>query len=267
MEVIQQESNIVTMMIIGILIMLAFALAFIIFANYSQKKILKEQMDKQKLAYDHQENLLHSTILTQEAERKRIAKDLHDEIGSKLNIILLNTFRLKEEVKEIESVVDITTEIATVINRTIDSTRRISHELLPPTLEEFGLVEAIRELQHNFNQTETVEIDFKLEVDENEERDQLVELNFYRVLQELVNNSIRHGGATEIEIQMWNQKMEQRIIYKDNGKGFNMDDLQHKKGLGMKNIESRLHMIASTFQYESSINNGFEMKIELSRHI
>ncbi|NOQ71833.1 MAG: sensor histidine kinase [Crocinitomix sp.] len=263
MEIVQQESNIVNMMIIGILIMLAFALAFIIFANYSQKKILKEQMDKQKLAYDHQENLLYSTILTQEAERKRIAKDLHDEIGSKLNIILLNTFRLKEEVKEIESVADITTEIATIINRTIDSTRRISHELLPPTLEEFGLIEAIRELQHNYNQTETVEIDFKLAADENGVRDQLVELNFYRVLQELVNNSIRHGAASEIEIQLWNEKSKCSIHYKDNGKGFEMDDLKHKKGLGMKNIESRLHMIGATFEYESSINNGFEMKMEL----
>lgn len=262
MEVVLQENNIVNMMTIGSLIMLAFALAFIIFANYSQKKILKEQMDKQKLALEHQQNLLHSTILTQEAERKRIAKDLHDEIGSKLNIILLNTFRLEEQVKENEDVKEITTEIATIINHTIDSTRRISHELLPPTLEEFGLVEAIIELQHNFNQTNSVEIDFNLEADEDQDIDKLTELNIYRVLQELVNNSIRHGKATKIQIQFWKQNIGCKLSYKDNGEGFEVESLSNKKGLGMKNMESRLNMINAQYEYESSQGNGFEMKIE-----
>jgi two-component system NarL family sensor kinase len=266
MEAVFQENNIISMMIIGILIMLAFALAFIVFANFSQKKILKEQMDKQKLAFQHQQNLLHSTILTQEAERKRIAKDLHDEIGSKLNIILLNTFRLAEQVKGNEGVKEITTEIATIINRTIDSTRRISHELLPPTLEEFGLIEAIIELQHNYNQTGSVEINFSLEADEPEakEMDQITELNLYRVLQELVNNSIRHGKATEIHMQFWKQEIGYHLNYKDNGEGFEMGELDHKKGLGMKNVESRLNMVNAQYEYLSSPGNGFEMSLELT---
>ena len=106
-----QESTFIFLMVIGILIMLAFALSFVIYANFTQKKLMAEQMRNQKQAYQHQEALLHSTIMTQEAERKRIARELHDEIGSKLNIIFLNIHRLKAFSEEQVEMKKITTEI------------------------------------------------------------------------------------------------------------------------------------------------------------
>ena len=264
-----QENTFIFVMVIGILIMLALALAFVLFFNFSKKKILTEQMRSQKLAYQHQEELLHSTILTQEAERKRIARDLHDEIGSKLNVILLNTHRLKKFNKENEEIGGITSEVNDLINTTIATTRRISHDLLPPTLEEFGLVEAIKELRDNFQQTGSITIGFDLMEREEavskkstEEEDKLIELNLFRVLQELINNSIRHGQATEITIKLWQNASSVKLEYLDNGKGFEMTNFENKKGLGMRNIESRLHMIHATYQYDSSPGNGMKMVIE-----
>jgi len=248
-------------MVIGILIMLALALAFVVFFNFSQKKILTEQMRNQKLAYEHQEELLHSTILTQEEERKRIARELHDDIGSKLNVILLNIHRLKSFSNENEEMDSIAREVNSVIHKTIDTTRRISHDLLPPTLEEFGLVETIKELRDTFHQTGSVSINFDLMEKEMQLEDKLIELNIFRILQELVNNSIRHGKAKEITIKLWLKLNSIKLQYIDDGEGFDMSDFKIKRGLGMKNIESRLNMINATFKYDSAPGKGMEVLI------
>ena len=266
MESVLQEKYFITLIAVGILIMLAFALAFVIFFNYSQKKILKEQMRVQKLALQHQEELLHSTILTQEAERKRIARDLHDEIGSKLNIIFLNTHRLKVSGKSLQDIHTITQEVESVINTTIDSIRFISHELLPPTLEEFGLAEAIRELQFSFNKLGNIHIDFTQMDNQDRIDDSLIELNLFRVIQELLNNSIKHGKATEVEIKLWVLQGVIKLKYQDNGVGFDATKMEAKRGLGMKNIESRLQMIKADHTYNSSVGKGTKVTIELKQN-
>lgn len=251
-------------MVIGILIMLALAMAFILFFNFSQKRILKEQMRQQQMAYDHQEALLHSTILTQEEERKRIARDLHDEIGSKLNVILLNAYQLKKMGKGNMEVVSITNELSSLVNTTIETTRRISHDLLPPTLEEFGLVEAIKELKDTYRHSDTLSFNLQFNDDNEKIKSKIIELNLYRVLQELINNSIRHGAATQLTIDLGILENLIHLKYHDNGEGFDTIDVQNKKGLGMKNMESRLRMIQATHQLNSSPGRGLTMEIELS---
>jgi signal transduction histidine kinase len=223
-------------------------------------------MELQKLAFKHQEELLHSNILTQEAERKRIARDLHDEIGSKLNVIFLNIHRLKELGKGRKDLEAITNEIELVINTTIDSTRLISHELLPPTLEEFGLVETIKELQHSYNRSGTVQVDFMIMENENNIDSKIVELNLFRVIQELVNNSIKHGESTEIDIKLWAESELIKLTYQDNGIGFDISLMEAKRGLGMKNIESRLQMINAQCQYDSLPGKGVKVIIELQQN-
>ena len=265
MESIFQEENLITLMAVGILIMLAFAMAFVLFVNYSQKKILREQMHTQKLAFEHQQELLHSNILTQEAERKRIARDLHDEIGSKLNVIFLNIHRIKEFSGSEEDLGTITDEIELVINKTIDSTRLISHELLPPTLEEFGLVEAIKELQYGYSQVDNLQVRFIAMENENNIENKLIELNLFRVIQELIKNSISHGEATQIDIKLWAETELIKLTYEDNGMGFDSNQLNTKKGLGMKNIESRLQMVNANYQFNSSHGNGVKVLVELER--
>lgn len=258
-----QENTFVFLMIIGILIMLALALAFVIYVNFSQKKILQEKMRHQQLAYEHQEALLHSTILTQEKERKRIARELHDEIGSKLNVIFLNMHRLKKFTDAETEMANITSEVNTLIHTTIDTTRRISHDLLPPTLEEFGLIEAIKELRDSYLRTGSVKIHFELLHHEKKIADQLIELSLFRILQELISNSIKHGRASEIDIKLALQQETIQLAYRDNGQGFDPNFLKAKKGLGMKNIESRLNMIRANHQLWSAPGEGVRMNIDL----
>jgi signal transduction histidine kinase len=238
-------------------------MAFILYVNYSQKKILKEQMRIQKLDYKHQEELLHATILTQEKERNRIARDLHDEIGSKLNVIFLNICRLKKYEATTTKIKEITNEVETVIHTTINAIRFISHELLPPTLEEFGLIETIRELQHSYNKAGEVHLEFSTSTDVDKIENSLVELNLFRIIQELINNSIRHGKATEIDIHLATKNTAIKLNYQDNGTGFDSSKTTHKKGLGMKNIESRLRIINATYTLSSSPKSGTNVIIHI----
>lgn len=263
MESFFQEDNFIILIVIGILIMLAFAMAFILYVNYSQKKILKEQMRIQKLDFKHQEELLHATILTQEKERNRIARDLHDEIGSKLNVIFLNICRLKKYGEKEEEIGVITDEVETVIHTTINSIRFISHELLPPTLEEFGLVETIRELQHSYNKAGEIQVDFTTSENTQTIDNSLIELNLFRVIQELINNSIKHGKATEIDMHLSAEETGIQLDYQDNGTGFDSTDKSYKKGLGMKNIESRLRIINATYTLNSSVEKGTNVVIDI----
>ena len=154
-----QTSEVYLIMAMGILSMLALALSLVMFFNKSQRRLLQEKMKVQEAELAHQEKLLYSTIRTQESERKRIAKDLHDDIGSKLNVIFLNMNRVSRAVKDSPPVQEMISEINGVIHHTIDTTRRISHDLLPPTLDKFGLLEALKELCDNYQKSNAVNVE------------------------------------------------------------------------------------------------------------
>jgi signal transduction histidine kinase len=256
MEGITQTNNFFGLISIGVLVMLALALALVVFFYTAQKKLLQEQMRQQALEIRYREELLYSTIETQEKERHRIAKDLHDEIGSKLNVVFLSLYRLKKQTKAIPSALDTIAEMTDLINKTIGTTRQISHDLLPPTLSDFGLSAAIQELSESYNKTETVEIIFNKNDEPTRIENQLTELNLFRVIQELTKNSVVHGQAKSIQIDLELHPNHFNINYQDNGKGFDLAAMKAKRGLGTQNIESRLKMSNASIQYESSIGNG-----------
>jgi signal transduction histidine kinase len=256
MAVSEDNENFIYMMIgTGIVIMLGLTLTIIVFFIRSQRKMFEKQMQLQRLELTHKEQLLYSTITTQEEERKRIAKDLHDEVGSKLNVIHLNLFRLKKVASTPELATTVT-EIFTVINEAINTTRRIAHDLLPPTLESFGLKEAIKELCDSYLNVEGVTFRFEVMQHEDRKIDKVVEVNIFRVIQELVSNSLKHAAASEISIRLALSSSALRLEYRDNGKGFDNTLLKRKHGLGMYNIDSRMSMIKATFHLESQPNKG-----------
>ncbi|MEM8908980.1 MAG: ATP-binding protein [Bacteroidota bacterium] len=257
-----QEGEFLILITVGILIMTSLALTLVLFFNLSRKRILKEKMRAQDLKIKHQEDLLHSTIVTQEKERRRIAKDLHDDIGSKLNVINLNLHRLQKHSKD-DTIQSIVGDVKALLGNTIHTTRRISHDLLPPTLEDFGLRVALQELCDELTRSGEVEVLLKSPKSDHRPEKRLVELNLFRVIQELISNSIRHGAAETIEVHLEVHKECVKINYEDNGKGFNTAMLAEKKGLGINNIESRLNMISGTIRCESTPGVGTQAFIHV----
>ena len=232
---------------------------FSLIISLSRLKLGKKESKKQNDRLIDQENLLYSTILNQEEEKERIAKGLHDEIGSKLNIIYLYLNRFVKMVPEAqEGIADLTE----VLNDTIKTTRQISHDLLPATLDTFGLAVAIEELCEHFQQTTLQIISLEIIGDRPSGINKLVELNLFRVLWELFENAKNSSKVEQIEVKL--DQCSERIIleYSDNKPIFDFEE--NLKDLGMKNIQSRIKMIGGIYTLKSGEEKGIEVKIEVS---
>ncbi|MBQ4821356.1 sensor histidine kinase [Aquimarina sp. MMG016] len=256
--VLQEENSVIVFLIVGIGILLLMATSLLLFFYFSNKKIIQKELEKKDLAISYQRDLLHATIETQEEERKRIAQDLHDAISAKLNVVSLSTNVLidgnldkKEEEQTLQHILSVTTN-------TLESSRRLAHNLLPPILENFGLQAAIEELCDEFISSKKLAIEHHINY--NQSLSKSNELHLFRITQELLNNSVRHGEASKVNLSI-DDSGQFALDYIDNGKGFDLKSIEKKKGIGLKNIESRVEILGGELSYESEIGNGATFNI------
>ena len=247
---------------IGVVIMMALGLLAVLLSNRVQKKLLHEQMEKQALELQHQEELLLHNIKVQEEERQRIAAQLHDDIGSKLGVLHLTLHRLRKTERETAQHDMLFEEINGLLSNTLDTTRRISHELMPPTLEGFGLIEAINEFCDNIRKTGAVEVTFEHNFSKPDLPNAQIELHLFRILQELVNNTLKYACAKNIAIQLIRSDQTIQLTYTDDGMGFDLDNTI-SRGLGLRNIVNRARMIGGVLYLESAPSKGFKANVNL----
>lgn len=259
-KLFSEENQIVTIIIIGVLLLLLMAVALLLFFFFSRRKIVEKELEKKEMELEYQKEIIHATILTQEKERKRIAQDLHDEISSKLNVILLNSNFLNDGELTQDEYKNVNNRIIKVTKTTIGTARKIAHDLLPPILGKFGLQSAIDELVDEYNLSKTVKIDSNIYYPE-KRLSSTQELHVFRIIQELINNSIKHGQAENIDINFNEKDQELNLNYRDNGIGFSTEVFEEKKGLGMKNIESRVELLNGDLLIKSAVNEGIEVSI------
>lgn len=249
------EKEIVAIILYTSLFFMVMAIALVVFFYFSRKKIIQKELEKKDLVLQYQKEQLHAVIVTQEEERKRIAQDLHDDISSKLNIVSLNSHLLTAPDLTEKETLEITENIINLTTKALENSRKIAHNLLPPVFEKFGLNAAVEELCEEFESSKAVKVYYKNEIDfDDKEIDR--HLHVFRILQELMNNSMRHGKASEIWITFRNDGDIKTCNYEDNGVGFDMENVENQKGLGMKNIDSRLSFLDGTIQINSEIGNG-----------
>jgi signal transduction histidine kinase len=253
-----EDSQIINLVLIAVSLLLVMSLALVAFFFFSRRKVISVQLQNAEMEIVHQKEMLQATIITQEEERKRIAQDLHDAISSKLNIVSLNTNVLLEGGTTQEENQQLLETILAISDTTLENSRRIAHDLLPPVLEKFGLWAAIEELTNDFNRASRGLILLKGSYEKClAPKD---ELHVFRIVQELVNNSIRHGKAKKIELII--DKKPFGLNYKDDGCGMDLTDKNKKVGLGMKNIQSRCELLKATTLLKSSLGNGIEFSIQ-----
>lgn len=239
----------------GIFLMLTMGITLLLFFFFSKKKIMQKELEKKNIELKHSKELLSATIATQEKERKRIAQDLHDDISSKLNVVSLNCHLLSMQGVAAEKQSEILGAIVELSSKALENSRRIAHNLFPPVFDKFGLHAAVEELCSEFNSLEGITVAYHNNVhfdDADKER----HMHIFRILQELLNNSIRHGKATQMGILFENEAGKTVCNYNDNGKGFDVNAIQQKTGLGMKNIQSRIDFLKGNITIDSKINQG-----------
>jgi signal transduction histidine kinase len=250
-----KENQILELTIYTCLAFLLMALILILFFYFSRKKIIQIEVENKNLEISYQKELANAIIITQEAERKRIAQNLHDDISSKLNVISINTHLLKNEDLSESEKMEITDTIINYTKLVSDDSRRIAHDLLPPVLQNFGLDAGINEMCSDLSQLKSLNISYKSQI-EFDIQDNDKHLHLFRILQELVTNSIKHGDSKNISISFTQDKYNKILNYSDDGIGFDVLSIKNKKGLGMKNIESRINFLGADLKIESELNKG-----------
>ncbi len=239
--------------------MLVFALGLIIFFSVSQKKIQTEKLVNQQIKLDFQKKLLDSTIQTQEKERDRIARELHDDVGSKLNVIHLNLHLLKKAIAKGQDTEKILDHIRTSLDESIQTSRDISHELMPPVLSKFGIHSAFEELENAINRTGVVKLNINSEV-EWQLKDDMQQLHLFRIVQELIQNALKHANAKNVNINFDKKDSLLCLDYHDDGVGFPQGDT---KGLGLNNLEIRVQVLNGSWQINRHVTKGAEIKIKI----
>jgi len=230
----------------GMVLLAAFIIFFVIFY---QKRMLQHKIQQQELASEYQIKMLQATLESQEKERRRIAAELHDSIGGMLSVIRVNVLTKLTKGVDKESI----NTIKEIIDESINSLRKIGRDLMPLSLERWGLVSALREICDQYAAASAININIT-EEGESKSLSDKQSIALFRVLQELLNNAIKHAETKRIDIHFKWTFDSLEIKINDNGKGYDFEHFkENSNGLGLFNIENRLKSIDASY---TIINKG-----------
>lgn len=205
---------------------------------------------------------LDAMLEGQEKERLRIARELHDGLGSTMAMAQL-------QIQEIHEYEDHPPERSAAIRKAMELTssavkeiRKISHDMASGTVSEYGLAPALLELKYTLESVSDIQFNLKT-YRLNEHLSDKVELQLYRIIQELVNNTLKHARASEIQVNITRRPDGISLLYEDDGSGMDKDKVGTGEGLGWKNIETRLLKLSGTMHIDTSPGKGLIVNIEI----
>jgi len=205
--------------------------------------------------------LFETIIQTEEKERSRVARDLHDEIGPLLSALKIYTTSFMESTS-IEKKNKLAGQMGVIIRDVIDSIKDISNDMSPHVLVNFGLSAAVQNISELFSKTLAIHVQTNIG---SMRFPETVESVFYRIIKELINNTVKHAEAKNIYISL--DYSEPVIIchYRDDGIGYDLQKLTNPnlKGMGISNIKSRIHSLGGDYEILTSPGNGFEVNMVL----
>ena len=248
-----------TVLFFGTLGMLVLAIGLVIFIVFHQRRVIRYQMQLQKMEEEQQKILLNASIRWQEEERQRIAADLHDDAGPLLATarLYLNENLFKQDINtQLQSIYN----AKQIIDDTIQLIRNISHSLMPPTLKNFGLESAINDLFQKISGTGSINASCRFH-DYRQRLKPEQELLIFRVVQELVNNILKHSNSSFIHLtQNYNEDKFYLRLHHD-GRGITQQDFEKMNksslGLGLKNIQSRMKVLHGSINFEKDLSQTY----------
>lgn len=254
------DKGLFLIIVISIIVVIVLALGVVVLYNAFQSRILKELEEAHEKEIKYKNSIIENTIEVQERERLRIAKDLHDDIGSKLSIVNLNINLLKSSIDSNDKLDIILDHIESSLTDSITQTRLISHNLYPPILEKFGIKSALESLSKEITRTGELKVTTEIE-NEWKEFSKSSELHIYRIFQELIHNTIKHAKASEVFISSKEEDGRLKLTYEDNGKG--IKDSNASLGLGFSSIQTRIDLLKATMEVDTKRIKGFKVVFTL----
>lgn len=238
---------------------------FILFVAYYNKKQSEQKLELQIKETELRQKLLLNSLEVQEAEQRRIARDLHDEVGAMLSVTKMSFNGLGRKIKDDLLLEDLSNS-KKLLEDTIATVRKISKELIPTSLENFGLVAAIEDFLNRVERSTSFTINFDTNLHDKTQLNDNHELMLYRIVQELTNNAVKHSKATQLEVSLHHFQGEQiKLIFHDNGSGFDTQEVNDRVGggLGLKNIESRVKVINGKISVVSNAEIGTRFNVTI----
>lgn len=252
-----QEINFLSILLPLLLVVFVIAIGVFLLNQHFQKNLIRQQLEREELRSKHQKELLQSNMEVQESERKRIAKDLHDELGATLSIAKMHLMRLEQMHPSLESKGLSIANVRTIIESSITSVRQISHHLMPNQLETFGLIRSLDSMIDQINESKQVMIE--MEAPANAAKlSWEKELGLYRIFMELIQNTLKHSQAKSVWINYMEKNDDVFVAYNDDGVGL-PKEMVH--GLGLKSMEARIKAIGGTIEFVRG--EGFTAKLSL----
>lgn len=241
------------------IVLVLIAVVAVVVVAY-QRRVMAQKVRMQEIEAEAQRQRLAAVVDTQESERMRIARDLHDEVGAMLSTVKMSIKRVERKLAQ-EGQEPPLSEATEMLDSAIGSVRAISHDLLPPSLEALGLGPALAQLAAKtaemsgtpFNCVAAVDLP-RLPI--------RAELTLYRVVQELIANSLKHGQAATRQLRICQAGQRLEIAFRDDGVGCDLKSITGSGGgLGLQGMASRVEALGGTLKLESSPGRGFSAVI------
>lgn len=249
--VAQQEAEADKRMILYIAAGCIIALGFIFLLVSRNRKI--------KARFAEEQNINKALFDGEQKERIRIARDLHDSIGQMLAVVKMQVSTIGTTAPESQTI----TNISSLVDKTIDEVRAISHNLIPEELN-FGIIKAIDELCNKINAAGKTQASFTVAHSvASHSFNKQTELSLYRITQEVLGNMLKHAEASEIMIELSGTATKVMLTIRDNGKGFDTASLDQASGLGWKNVLARVHLLNGNMNIHSERISGTQIEITI----
>ncbi|MBC8112178.1 MAG: tetratricopeptide repeat protein [Verrucomicrobia bacterium] len=240
---------------------------FLAYRNYASKQIIQTQQIRE-LEQERQMLAADSILKGQEEERTRLAKDLHDGLGGMLSGVKMalssfsNTLFMKgNQILPEESAQRLDRAVA-MLDNSIQELRLVARNLMPESLLRFGLKDALQDFTQNISQSGELTVDYQtfgLEI----RLEQNIEIIVFRIVQELLNNVIKHASASQVLVQLVQEANRLSVTVEDNGKGFDTSTLETAKGIGWTNIQSRVDYLKGKLDIDTQTGKGTSVHIDL----
>jgi len=260
----KQRTLVIYILIAALMLLLLFSYNY--FRNIKNKKIIADQQleikEKQLLELEKERQLTaaKSVLQGEEIERRRFARDLHDGLGGMLSGLKINLSTMKgnsiitsEQTTAFENALNL-------IDKSIVELRRVAHNLMPETLNHYGLQTALNDFTVQLNQQISTKINFSF-FGEDQRYEPQLELTVFRIAQELLNNALKHADAQQIQVLLFAEKNRVCLQVNDDGKGFVVNS-GLLKGSGLAGISNRVDALSGKIDIDSAPGKGTEIAVE-----
>ncbi|MEZ5013559.1 MAG: histidine kinase [Chitinophagales bacterium] len=249
--------------IAGMAIFGILAAGFILFIVHYQRRVIWQEKELHKKELKYQEDLIVSNMRSVENERRRIARDIHDELG---NIFATLHLHLDSLSRASETPSEVIQQSKNLVGSGIENVRRIAHSILPNELELFGLQHALEDYFHSIADKTDLALQMDIFLDDHVIPEDIA-LPLYRITLELVTNTLKYAHAKQITFQLNSGGDRLEYYYKDDGVGADLNNNTVSGGIGLQNIRYRCIAMYATLAFSSAPGKGFSCSITIPNKI